>query len=223
MRGIRIATATLAGVIACSGAAAEDFFTLRAGGTFDFKFNTFLPPNDGFEVGDTWELVLSYDVDMPSTGTNPNAQSFKDALCYLGLTITKADGTKMVKYVNFMDQMDFDDECDLIVTTDPCTCSDESEVVIDFSSVLGFGFNFIVSDPMGMTLPLLELPTSQAELDGLAGGVTFDFFAPGVGGSTARLVSVGAEFLTVEEGKVPAPATAALMGLGGLIAARRRR
>ncbi|MEZ6319428.1 MAG: hypothetical protein R3B49_11875 [Phycisphaerales bacterium] len=224
MRFNGIAAAILAGAVAAPSALAVDEWTIHATGTFDFLFNGFPPPNYDFVgVGDTWELYLGYDADMPADMSSGSFASFKSSLCVLTLIINDSQSNKSV-------QFNIDDfaggDCDLITTTNACACGDDNTVDVVVSNAAGVGLNLNILDEMGNTLPLFALPTlnnvDPVAFAALGASTQLEFFMP-TSGSTARAVSVTASLELLQGCIMPTPGTGALLGVAGLVAVRRRR
>ncbi|GJM18134.1 MAG: hypothetical protein DHS20C14_03470 [Phycisphaeraceae bacterium] len=215
MRWICIAAGTAAAIGAPAAQAADTVYTLEISGTVDHVFNQFDPPLDGTAAGDAWTLKISYDTNIPSQGSNPFLQSFKNSLCAIELVF---DGK------TYTDDDFAGGTCDIIITDDPCVCGHTSGIMLDFTLPDGaVGFNLAITDDGGNFLPLMDLPTDQTDIGMLADFTQFEFFSPTTLGSTARALTVGVDDIFIVKGKIPAPGTAALLALTGLTAARRRR
>ncbi|MEQ8769042.1 MAG: hypothetical protein RIB60_00880 [Phycisphaerales bacterium] len=210
MAFIRYAAGTAVAIAAQTGLAGE--FFLDVSGDVDFVFNSFDPPLDGIEVGDSWSVRLGYDTDIPGSGSD-FFRSFKDSLCSIELTI---DGQ------TYNDSDFAQGECDIIVTQNPCPCGALTDIILDFVLPDGsIGFNLVITDEGGDFLPLMALPTDQDDLTPLLDNIQFEFFSPNAGGSVGRALATNADFINVSV--KPTPGTAGLLALAGLAAARRRR
>jgi len=223
MRFNRVAAAVLAGAVMAPTAMATDEWTIHATGTFDFLFNGFPPPDFDFVgVGDTWELYLSYDADVPADMSSGSFASFKSSICALTLDVWDSTSDKHISF-------DLDafagGDCDLQTTTNACSCGDDNTVDVVVTNAAGVGLNLNILDEMGTVLPLFELPTlantDPVAFAALGGSTQLEFYMP-TNGSTARAVSTTA-MLELIPGCVPTPGTGAVLGLAGLVAVRRRR